>query len=131
MKAIIFLLVFATSVFALGECNFNSHLVMLDSDKAPKWAQFSCVEDDGTYVEIAFEKDLSKIVKAVRPSDAVGWERTLTGYKLNKETAETFMAEIEYDDLGVIKSERVDRLDASIIRDVYNSIRNEFKFPVR
>lgn len=131
MKLIIFLLAFATTVFAFGECKFNRDLVMLDSDKAPKWAQFSCLADDGTYVEIAFEKDLSKIVKAVRPSDAVGWERTLTAYKANEETSETIMAEIEYDDLGILKSKRGERLDISIIRDVYNSIRNEFQFPVR
>ena len=131
MKLIIFLLVFVASVFASGECHFDRDLVMINPNKVPKWCQLSCRGDDGSYVEIAFDKELTEIVKAVSPSYAVGLEKTLTAYRVNEETAETFMAEIEYDDLGVIKSKRGERLDISIIRDVYNSIRKEFQFPAR
>lgn len=131
MKLIIFLLAFATAVFASGECKADTDLVFMDSDKVPKYGQFSCHCDDGSYVEIAFDKQLTEIVKVVRPGYASGLERTITAYKRNDKTAETLMAEIEYDDLGVVKSSRGEALDISIIRDVYNSIRNEFTFSVR
>ena len=128
MKAIIFLLVFAASAFASGECEFAKYVI--NSDEVPKWIQVNCIEDDGTYVQITFDRQLTHIFKRVRPSDAVGLTETFTAYSHYDKTGKTvFMDEVEYDDLGVKKRSLQKVLDISL-RDVYDSIRNEFQFPV-
>lgn len=129
MKLIIFLLAFATSVFASGECEFAKYVI--NSDEVPKWIQVNCLEDDGTYVQITFDRQLTHIFKRVRTSDAVGLAETFTAYSHYDKTGKTvFMDEVEYDDIGVKKRSLQKVLDISI-RDVYNSIRNQFQFPVR
>lgn len=129
MKLIIFLLAFATSVFASGECEFAKYVI--NSDKVlPEWIQVNCLEDDGTHVIIAFDRQLTHIFKRVRPSDA-GLAETETSYSHHGKTGKkVFMDEVEYDDLGVKKRSLQKVLDISL-RDVYDSIRNEFQFPVR